>query len=716
VKDSEQPTNAGAENGAKPGTESQAQEWCGKVRRARGHKKIKQAFARMRRDMKYAGGLQWEDQDSLDDPRYVANITLRHLLQRRAALYARNPTAVARQRKTLNYEIWDGDPAKLQMAQQTTQMAQQAMAQLQQDPALLLDPAVADQIQQYQAQVQEAQALLQDYQQGSMRQRMLGTMAETMEIVWNHQIGEQQPPFKTSMKSLVMRSLVCAVGYVKLSFHRLQEYGPDDIDRVTDVSEQIAALEARLQQSEEGELETDSAELAELRQLLETVTGNAEVFVREGLDFDFPSATSIIPDPNCRALKGFVGAQWVAQEFLLTAQQILETYGHDISTDRSAKRYDSQGTSLQEEADQTLMEEAKDTCKYWVYEIWDKHTRQVMSVCEGCTDFLVAPKVPDVQLERFWPFFTLIFNDVESEDQLYPPSDVRLMAPMQTDRNLSRQRLREHRDAARPGHMVPRGRLEQQDKRALEGRNAHDIIEISGMADAEDVRRLLQPIPTNNIDPNLYEVSTAQEDINLTVGSQDANLGGVSGATATETSIAESSRLSSVGEAVDELDDFLTEMARAGSHILLSEFTPEYVREVAGVGAVWPNTTAPEIAKDLWLEIRAGSSGRPNKAMDIQNMERVMPFLLQIPGMKPERLAAEILERMDDRLEISEFYDPLLPSITAANSAPAPGTGNPATDPAQQGARGGDPNAVETGDSNLGPRPPAEPRNMDPNR
>lgn len=701
--DNEQVAGAGNGQPTDEATRTRAQAWADRVRQAKKSKKLRTGFAQMRKDMKFAEGLQWDGQESLDDPRYVANVTLRHLLQRRAALYARNPTAVARKRKTLDFQMWDGDPQSLMMAQQTLAIAQQ-------DPMAAQDPAVMQQLAQ-------AQALLQDYQQGSQRRRMLDLMADTMEIVWNYQVGEQQPPFKTSMKSMVMRTLVCSVGYVKLGFHRMHDYSAEDAGRVTDISEQIAALEARLDQAEDGEVEQDSEEMAELRSLLRQVTENAETFVREGLDFDFPPSDTIIPDPACRVLKGFVGARWVAQEFLLTGKQIQEIYKHDLSKSK-AKKFDGSGAAVTGEAEKSAMigEDCGQDDRYMVYEIWDKHTREVMTVCEGYEEFLEEPAAPAVQLERFWPFFALVFNDVETKDNLYPPSDVRLMAPMQQDRNLSRQRLREHRDAARPGHMTPKGRMDEEDKSALQRRSAHEIIEINGMAEQDDVRRMLQPIPTNPIDPNLYEVGTAQEDINLTVGSQDAVLGAVSGATATETSIAESSRLSSVGEAVDELDDFLTELARAGSQLLLSEFSPEYVQEIAGVGAVWPDATAPEVARDLWLEIRAGSSGRPNKAMDIQNLERVAPFLLQIPGMKPKRLAQEFLERMDDRLEVDDFFDPMLPSITQANSAKAPGTGDPSTDPEQQGAHGGDPNAVETGDSNLGPRPPAEPRNMDPNR
>ena len=37
---------------------------------------------------------------------------------------------------------------------------------------------------------------------------------------------------------------------------------------------------------------------------------------------------------------------------------------------------------------------------------------------------------PDVKVETFWPIFTLVFNEVEHKNHLYPPSDIGLLLPM----------------------------------------------------------------------------------------------------------------------------------------------------------------------------------------------------------------------------------------------------------------------------------------------
>jgi hypothetical protein len=280
---------------------------------------------------------------------------------------------------------------------------------------------------------------------------------------------------------------------------------------------------------------------------------------------------------------------------------------------------------------------------------------------------------------------------------------VALLYHMQQEHNVSRQRLREHRDANRPKHATSKGKLDEEDKAKLSGSCAHEVVELNGMAPGDKIENILQAVPHNPIDPNLYEVNSTFEDMLRVGGSQEANLGGTAGATATESSIAEASRMSSIGSNVDDLDDFLTELAKSASHVLLYELSLETVQEIAGPGAVWPEWSKDEIARDLWLEIRAGSSGKPNKAQEIQNFERLAPFLLQTPGVSPRWFFGQAVERLDDRLDITDAYLDGLPSMTALNGAPQPGTGNPATDPRQQGARGQNNAPDGQNDVNQGP-------------
>jgi hypothetical protein len=223
------------------------------------------------------------------------------------------------------------------------------------------------------------------------------------------------------------------------------------------------------------------------------------------------------------------------------------------------------------------------------------------AVCDGYPDFLKEPAEPDVKIERFWTVVPLVFNDIESEDDLYPPSDVWVSRHMQKEYNSSRHGLSEHRIAARPRFAAPAGKLEEKDKSKLGSSDAFSVIELQGMTPGEKIDDILQRLPTPGVDPGLYETETTFADIQRTVGTQQADLGATGDATATETSIAENGRQTSNADNVDDLDTALTALARAMGQLMLLELDPMTVQEIAGPGAVWPAQppTREQIVKDL---------------------------------------------------------------------------------------------------------------------
>ena len=673
--------------------------WTKRIQAAKQHWEDT-VFKRMREDMKFAQGLQWHDQTRMDDERYVANLTLRHLSNKTADLYAKNPKATAERRERLDFQAWDGRQESLMEAMQQISQFQQ------QYPDVPLEQAA-----QYLPQLQQAQTVINDAQQGVQKQQMMDSIGKTLELVYEYQLDQQIPNFKVQMKQLVRRTLTTGVGYLKLGFHRVYERRPDQADRVTDVSEQLALVEQQMADLEDGEIEPYQHEAEELRETLEKIQNEDSAIVREGLDLDFPPATSIIIDPKCRQLQGFIGARWVAQEFLLTLDQIKRIYEVDLQNGGFSP-YDEAGNRKAEDAEPEGEdgEETGEQQRAKVWELYDRSTGLVYCIADGYGDFLEEPRAPYVKLEQFFPFFVLEFNALENEEALFPPSDVTLMRDMQMEHNIARQRLREHRDANRPKYGAPQGKLSEQDKTNLQSGPAHSVIELQGLQPNEAIESVLQPLQFTNIDPNLYEVGSFFEDVLKVEGTQEASMGGTSGATATESSIAAQARSSNIASNVDDLDDFLTNVAHGASHILLTEMSEEKVREIAGDGAVWPSLSANEIAQDLWLTVRAGSSGRPDRAQEIQNFERLAPLLMQIPGISPSWMAREAAERLDDRIDLSQAYVEGMPSINAMNAqasdAMKAGAGaEPTTDePTQQGDQGGD-NAERQpeSDTNMGP-------------
>lgn len=645
--------------------------WHARVLAAKKHWAVD--FKRMRADQDFAAGKQHADQTD-DDDRYMVNLVHRHINDRVAALYARQPTFIAKRRSRLDFLIWDGEPASIQAALQNVTMSEQSLAMGGQP--IPPDP--------------NAVALLQDVVDGYTKRKMLGKVGKTLEILFHYSMGEQLPKFKESMKQLVRRVLTCGVGYLKLNYQRLMAKKPDTEARISDFVERLAHIESLQADLAEGEIEADDPQAAELRLALEQLRAEEEIIVREGLTFGFPLSTAIIPSPRTRNLKTWLGADWVAEEFVLTTGEIQDIYGIDVGDDFMAHTESGElmagwrmpsgdGSAVDKEAATAL-----------VYEVRHRVTGLVYPICVGYKGFLKKPFPPVEKLERFYPWFAISFNDIEHEKKIFPPSDVRLMRSPQSEYNRTMEARRQHRIANRPLYISPKGSLEEEDRQSLSGHAAHDVIELSAVQPGQNAAELLQPLEKTPIDPNLYESETVFQDVGRAVGNQITAPGGQADASATSASISETGRVSTLSSNADDLDEVLTDVGRCSGQVLLAEMDTDTVFKIVGPGAVWPTLSALDIAEEIGLEVQAGSSGRPNKAQDIANFERVAPFLLQTPGISPAWMAKIQLRLLDDPAshDIEEAIIDGIASIVAQNSQKQPAPADPGANPAQQGGQG----------------------------
>ena len=525
---------------------------------------------------------------------------------------------------------------------------------------------------------------------------MLDKLGRTLELLYGYQVSEQVHPFKSMMKKVVRRAVTCGVGYVKLGFERVMEQRPDMERGIADASERLATLERLAADMADEVTDENDKEAEQLRLLIEDMARSSEIVAREGLTFDYPLSNKIIPDVKTLDLKHFLAADWVAEEFLLSTNDIEEIYGVDVRNHCTGyQRSDINGPDPVAMSRNWSSDEYSskggdsDEAFAVVWEIYSRKDGLVYVVCDGYEDFLREPASPEVYNERFFPWYALVFNETENENELFPPSDVKLIKDMQMEYNRCREGLKEHRVAARPFIGVVGGAIEEDDLEKLEKRDANQIIELNALQPNQEIKNLLQAFAGAGIDPNLYEVNPVYEDILRTTGIQEANLGGTSDATATQAQIAEGSRQTSMGSNIDDLNDLLTNLARNGGQILLREMSLEQVQKIVGIGAVWPELSREEIANEVLLEIEAGSMGRPNAAQEVANAQRLYPLLIQIPGIDPEFIATDLLRRLDDRLDLQQAFKSALPSIVAMNSmaqASAPGAGAPAG--AAQGPQG----------------------------
>lgn len=772
--------------------------WVDNVKFAKEH--FKSTFTQMDDDGRFAFGYQWpNDPTTRRQPdRYIVNVTLRHIQQKTASLYAKNPRWLAKRRERMNYTVWDGSARTLMEAQAAMQAIQQLTPQAVPGAAAMgPPPGLAPQVDPGMGQIppginpgmpglepgldqtgqtspapmppggmidpaqnfadpmappmmghnggppmtmgQDPMGAMQALQQAVTSPQLMAALeatpgatpmdiiadavksrvviqqterlGKTLELLFKYNVEEQAQPFKNMMKMTVRRALTTGVGYVKLGFQRVLGKSPDIESRIKDVTEQLNKLERLAADRADNEFDENDKRAEELRLLIQELQGSPDdAVVREGLTLDYPQSTAIIPDPKLVQLRNFVGCDWVAEEHLLSVDEIKEIYDVDVGKDarqynradramdvsRYTERYLSNGGVSKDEF-------GKDAPCCVVWEIYSRKDGLVYHICDGYPDFLREPAAPEFYTERFWPWFPLVFNETVFPENPYPPSDVWLIRHAQMEINRSREGLMEHRFANRPAWAAAKGALDTEDLEALRDRPRNAIVNLNGLQLGQKVTDLLQPLPVNPIDPNLYDTNPPFEDILRAVGSQEAQLGGTGGATATETSIAEAARSTANGSNVDDLDELLTELAKAGGQILLLNVSEPIVKDIVGPGAFWPDMNRADVAREVLLEIEAGSSGRPNQAREVQNIKELFPLLMQMPGISPEFLVREILKRYDDRLDPSEAYAAGLPSVTMMNSGKPPAT---SALPGQQGPAG----AQGTGQA---PKPPA-PDSQDP--
>lgn len=637
--------------------------WQERVRQAKSH--WEPDFNRMRENMEFVSGLQWNSQRKMDDDRYTANFTLRAINQKVATLYARNPKVRAVSRKRLNFEFWDGKHETIMQAVGTAIMASQQIG--------FVPP--------------EAMALMNDYQRGKQLEKIVGKVGETLEVLYQYEMDSQEPDFKSQAKQFVRRASVCGVSYIKTAFCR--NYETNDLTQSEtrqSTMERMLRAKRIMDRLTEGKIDPSDADVETLKTLVASFglaqDDQENVAMKEKLILDFPQSTSVILDERCRNIKGFVGAHWLAEEFIYPLEFVNAMFNTDIKAGGDLKHYSPEGKPLDQDA---LKDSGKDdpatkpqVCLWQVYDLDSKST---FVLCDGYKDYVLEPEVLTPATKSFWVHFPLTFNDVETEAgckaSIFPPSDVQLMKSMQKEWNRTRQALRQQRKANAPKYMTPKGNLSEQDKDKIENAEDNQVVELENLPPGSDPSKVVVPLQVARIDPSVYDTKPLAEDALLVTGQQEANIGPAQpNVTATVGTIAEQSRQTVASSNIDDLDDCLSAVARCGGEMLLREMSRETVVRIAGIGAVWPEQGREDFLNQIELTIEAASSGRPNKAMEIANFERLAPLLLQA-GANPQAIIREAIKRLDDRLDPEEFFP--LPGLSggAIASPPPPGPSRP---------------------------------------
>lgn len=646
--------------------------WQSRCRTAR--KKQEGAFSEMRESMKFASGFQWPGQKSRKDNRYVANWVLREVNSKVAALYAKNPKAEFSRRARLDFALYDG---KMESLMGPLQMAQQHPMGLAALPI-------------------EQRAMLLDFQHGVMEREKIKRQGKTLEILFQYQMDEQdeeEGEFKLQFKQMVRRTVISKVGYLRVAFVRDQDMLVTSSGLGNTITNRALQIKKISDEAQEGKLDRTDKQLEELNSLAIGLTGtminNPGTFGQnERLVYDCIPSTSVLVDPRCRALKGFIGAKWIAIEYHVARNDVNAVFQCDIKGKTPTNASQGSGDSSINEAalnQGKTPEPGEEILTVW--EILDKETRTHFYICDSHADFLSEPEFLEPAVRGFWPIYALTFNDIEADvdsgQTPFPPSDVELLMHPQKEYNRSRHELKRHRIANRPRWMGPNGILSSEDMDNLSNADTNDFVPLQNIPQGLKPSDVFTPFPTKPIEPTVYDTAPQLQDAQLTTGNPSESIGIDKNDTATGKTITEQNRLTVTSSNVDDVDDCLTWLARVSAEMMIQGFSPMTVMNLVGPGAVWPQTPQDKqmLLAAVTLVTKAGSSGRPNKRVDLANWQIAAP-VLQAAGANPQFMVRETLHRLDDNIEPEEAF-PLLPTApqtlgqSAANQSPAGGEHQP---------------------------------------
>ncbi len=648
---------------------------------AASEKKFEPDFKRMKNNMKFVYGKQWPGQQELDCEKYVANSTLRMVNQKVASLYARNPTAEVTLRKRLDFQIWDEDVTSLM------EMVQNSLPYIQ--AGVPLPPEMA--------------AFFADVQNGRQRKKLVKRVAKTVEILYQYFVDAQKPDFIAQAKQMVRRTIVCGVGFVRVNFCVNNDANYKSVSTV-DYPATTQAMAGRAQEimrrmEETGEDE-NSPDVQTLRSLAVSLgaSGSLEPTADEDLpvrlEFDFPPATSVIVDERCTNLEEFIACRWIAQKYILPVEDVNSIFGVDVKvgSGQAVDKASAANPYSQENPSSEPSLDSQEKKLVALYEVFDKRTKTRFFIVEGWKDYVLPPEPVMPKVSGFWNHFALIFNQTEYEEgcegSIYPPSDVQQIKHPQLEWNRTRNALRDQRNANAPKYLTRKGMISETDIARLNNATPNSVVELDSVPMDQPLEKFIATLQMAPIDERLYDTGPLEQDMMLSGGMQQANIGPAQpNVTATVGTIAEESRLTVSASNVQDLDGVLGRLAQASGEMLIRGMPVEVAQRIAGVGAVMPQLeqSREDFLNEILLTIKASSSGRPNKAVEVANFRDLAPIMIQA-GANPVGVIEEGARRLDDNLDVTKFF-PIVPQGGAQTQLGAQGTEQPSNKVQPSGMR-----------------------------
>lgn len=556
------------------------------------------------------------------------------------------------------------------------------------------------------------------------RQREIKAFAETCEIVGARMWDDAS--LKRRGRPLVRSGLTVGLGVLKGAWQERTEASPETQTAINDLQANINRLQALKRELTDGNLmqravgtvrswlTDDDAKLAEFERQMQALQSNSERVVERGFVIDNVAAEDFQVALGY-TIANHLDAPWNAHRIFMRladakaefGDYLVQVYGEngveklDKATryrprkpvmmrsetpflEREAIRAADADSFVTGETDNASFTEGEGFGGDWVclWEVWDRDSNTVLTTIEGVHCW-VKPGWNPKPTTRFYPFF--LFATSEVDGQRHPQSLTSRSAKLVNERNRIRSAEAEHRRRILPKMAFNSGQVDKANAEKLEKGAIAEMVGIQLTNPNMNLGDVLQPVEYPQIDQALYDTSRIEAGIERIWGVQEALAGSVDVAkTATEADIQQQGFQARTGSRRDVLETMLGELALYTVETSRAWCTTEDVQAVAGPDAFWPPYEGPnDQIRLLSVNIRAGSSGKPNTMAERQSWGAILPLLQtgitqigQLRGSSPQAIADSLeqllritAERSGERFDI----DQLIPTADMA----LPGVANP---------------------------------------
>lgn len=489
---------------------------------------------------------------------------------------------------------------------------------------------------------------------------------------------------KKRIKRSVRAALTSRIGWVKLVYQVNFQTDPYVRSRVDDTFEDIAELD-RLRRAlvdGAGGVQQEEAKRAEMETLM-TSLSMTDTVVAEGIALDCLRAEHVILDTNIDALEDYASCRQIVQQIMLQKDEAEERFGRKLEHATTFWISDDGGPGSEEEAraggsDRRGVEFIR------CYEAWNRKLKTVFTMVSGERDFVRPPWQPARQGERWYPYFPLAFYVIDG--YVYPLALPDLLAELQDEYISTRTQLAEHRELSIPHWIADKGSTNLQSLQRYRDAALGEIVLVD--AKGRPLRQVIESAEPPPFNPALYDTLPIRSDFDMLSGLQDANRGTVMQAkTATEAEILQAGFSSRTTMMQDTIEDFITDLAQYAAEVLLQEQTKQQVVRAVGQNATWPLLDKEHVFDLVQIEVRAGTSGRPDKNRERQQWGEVLPVIVGLiekaeqrvmMGLDPRpfiELLRRTLDRFDERMELEEILPQHLIAYLGVNASVQPMVG-----------------------------------------